>query len=229
MKRIVAFLFGLGHLAAAEYLLPYLYLMFGVLLFLSLIPYIFRSYGLYTLAKRREVPHAWLAWVPVGSEWLLGYLSDQYQGRVRGEIKSKSTLLAILSLLLHGAGILAIVLIVPLIYSLTFMSVTGLMDPNMILRLFLIGAPLLYLAVLGLSIAYLVIYYMALYDVYRSCDPTNATIYLVLSILFGIVQTILLFVCRYKDDGMKPPAPRDYQTPWQPPQPPSSSDPFQIP
>ena len=221
--------YNFGDVTEMPELGPFFFFLFALCLLVSLVPYLFRAYGLYTLAKRREVPHAWLAWVPVGSEWLLGYLSDQYQGRVRGEIKSKSTLLAILSLLLHGAGILAIVLIVPLIYSLTFMSVTGLMDPNMILRLFLIGAPLLYLAVLGLSIAYLVIYYMALYDVYRSCDPTNATIYLVLSILFGIVQTILLFVCRYKDDGMKPPAPRDYQTPWQPPQPPSSSDPFQIP
>lgn len=213
MKRIVAFLFGLGHPAVAKHLLPYLYLMFGVLLFLSLIPYIFRSYGLYTLAKRREIPHAWLAWVPVGSEWLLGCLSDQYQGRIRGEIKSKNTLLVILSLLMHGVAILAIVRMVPLIYSLAFMSATGLMDPHMMLRLFLIGGPLLYLAVLGLSVAYLIVYYMALYDIYRSCDPENATLYLVLSILFRIAQVILLFVCRNKDKGMVPPAPRDYQTP----------------
>ena len=46
--------------------------------------------------------------------------------------------------------------------------------------------------------------YMALYDVYTSCDPHNNVLYLVLGILFGFLTPIFLFVNRNKDEGMPP-------------------------
>ena len=56
----------------------------------------------------------------------------------------------------------------------------------------------------GVAIASAVLSYMALYDIYTSCDPANNTVYLVLSILFGFTQAIFLFLCRNKDEGMPP-------------------------
>ena len=56
----------------------------------------------------------------------------------------------------------------------------------------------------GVAIASAVLSYMALYDIYTSCDPANNTVYLVLSILFGFTQAIFLFLCRNRDDGMPP-------------------------
>jgi hypothetical protein len=53
-------------------------------------------------------------------------------------------------------------------------------------------------------IAYLVIRFMALYDVYRSVDPANSVLYLVLSILFGATEPFFLFFNREKDLGMPP-------------------------
>lgn len=62
---------------------------------------------------------------------------------------------------------------------------------------------------LPLSIWMSVVYYMALYDLYSSADPKNATIYLVLSIVLGmlvgsILPSIFILVCKDKDDGMPP-------------------------
>jgi MATE family multidrug resistance protein len=56
----------------------------------------------------------------------------------------------------------------------------------------------------GVFIAMKVIRFMALFDLYASCDPENRVIFLVLSILIGISEPILLFICRNKDGGMPP-------------------------
>ena len=56
----------------------------------------------------------------------------------------------------------------------------------------------------AVTIALCVIRYMALYDVYRSLDPGNAVLYLVLSILFSPTEPFFLFFNREKDLGMPP-------------------------
>lgn len=56
---------------------------------------------------------------------------------------------------------------------------------------------------LPLGIWMSVVYYMALYDLYSSADPKNATIFLVVSILLGnILTSIFILVCKDRDDGM---------------------------
>lgn len=61
------------------------------------------------------------------------------------------------------------------------------------------------LLLVPLGIWYTIVYYMALYDLYASAEPKNATIYLVLSILIGGILTgILILVCKDRDDGMPP-------------------------
>ena len=62
----------------------------------------------------------------------------------------------------------------------------------------------LFLPLMGISIAYAVFRYMALYDIYKSLDPENCVLFLVLSILFGITEPFFLFFSREKDGGMPP-------------------------
>ena len=45
---------------------------------------------------------------------------------------------------------------------------------------------------------------MAIYDVYRSLDPKNSVMYLVLSIVFPVTEPCFLFFNRNKDAGMPP-------------------------
>lgn len=66
----------------------------------SLAAYVLQAIGLYTIAKRRGIPHAWLAWVPVGCVWILGSISDDFKSRTTGRPHNKRKLLAALSVVL---------------------------------------------------------------------------------------------------------------------------------
>ena len=53
----------------------------------------------------------------------------------------------------------------------------------------------------GVALARTILGFMALDDIYASCDPQNATVYLVLSIFFKFLRPIFLFVIRDGDQG----------------------------
>ena len=44
--------------------------------------YVLLALGMQTIAKRRGIPLAWLAWVPVASVWVLGAIADDYRARM---------------------------------------------------------------------------------------------------------------------------------------------------
>lgn len=164
--------------------------------------YILTALAMYTVSRRRGLKKPWLAWIPVLNCWLLGSLSDQYQYVVKGENKNKRKWLLSLNIvkavLISSVTVLGIVTACGIIFSIN--------DAEMMRA---INGPLM--AILGLAlplaaaaIALCVIRYMALYDVYRSLDPGNAVLYLVLSILFRPTEPFFLFFNREKDLGMPP-------------------------
>ena len=60
------------------------------------------------------------------------------------------------------------------------------------------------IALLCTTVVYVVNSYIALYDIYRSCDPSKSRRNLLLSIFLGVVQPFLIHACRNKDLGMPP-------------------------
>lgn len=173
---------------------------------ISLFSYIFTAYSLYTIAKRREIPNAWLSWIPVANIWILGSISDQYRYVVRGEDRSKRKILIGLRLVRMVLGMVAcIILTVSLVEIVTgtMMGVPGRQQLQDMMAA-MTGAMALMLPWLGVVVAEAVIRYIALYDLYASCEPENKTLYLVLSILIGITEPVFLFICRHKDQGMPP-------------------------
>lgn len=164
--------------------------------------YILTAIAIYTISRRRNLSKPWLAWIPVLNYWLLGSISDQYQYVVKGENKNKRKWLLSLNIvkavLISSVTVLGIVTACGIIFSIN--------DAEMMRA---INGPLM--AILGLAlplaaaaIALCVIRYMALYDVYRSLDPGNAVLYLVLSILFRPTEPFFLFFNREKELGMPP-------------------------
>ena len=168
----------------------------------SIATYILTSLGLYTIARRRGLQKAWLAWIPVINCWLLGSISDQYQYVVKGENKSKRKWLLALSLLKAVLTLTVVILVAVVAAGAVFRG------PGFGMRQSIAGPIMGILGVVmplaAAHIAYLVIRFMALYDVYRSLDPGNSVLYLVLSILFSVTEPFFLFFNREKDLGMPP-------------------------
>ena len=164
---------------------------------LAIASYVLQSVGLYSIAKRRGINNPWLAWIPIGNLWILGSISDQYQYVVKGRVRNRRKTLL-------GLEIAAYLVLVPMIISLISAIVGIAMDSVGGVGIGALVLVLSYLALIVLSILMVVFYYIALYDLYMSCDSGNATLYLVLSILFGITLPFFIFFNRKKDAGMPP-------------------------
>lgn len=173
---------------------------------LQIATYVLTALSLYAIAKRRGISKPWLAWIPVADVWILGSISDQYRYVVKGQNKSKRKALLTLSILVAVIYVAFLVLVIMIIGS----AIMGLMqnvgNGQMLERVIgpAFGILGLSLPLAGVAVAYAVIYFMALYDVYTSCDPNNNVLFLVLSILFGITKPFFLFFSRNRDDGMPP-------------------------
>ena len=199
----------LGGLAAASAGINFVSFAFTVL------TYVLSSLGIYTVASRRGIHHAWLSWVPVVNIWVLGSLSDQYRYVAKGQVKSKRKALIIMQVI---NVVLAVVMICAVIGGVVGVVLNaGYMDEEQLLMEAMgpiLGSMVLLLPLAGLSIAIVVVRFMALYDVYMSMDPENAVLFLVLSIFISVTEPFFLFFNREKDKGMPPRQPR-YREPQQ--------------
>lgn len=166
----------------------------------SILLYVFTSLSVYTIAKRRGIRCYGLAWVPVANLWVLGSLSDQYKYVTVGKVQARRRILPWLSV--------SVFVLTTVFAALVFARAVGFafsssIDESAVLNL--IGFAVLgWLVCMGLSITYMVFYFIVLYNVFSSCAPANATVFLVLSIFFSITTPFFLFACRNKDNGMPP-------------------------
>lgn len=147
--------------------------------------YVLTGIGLYSIADRRGIEQPWRAWVPLLNLWLIGCISDQYQAIVRGKQKNKRTALLLLLLVLLLA-----------FCAMHIWAPSGTAASETMLPFMLIFVP-----AWCASAALAVITFMALYDLYVSCDPGRAVLYLVLSIVLSVTMPACLFLCRKKDLG----------------------------
>lgn len=189
---------------------------------LGVLVYVLQALALYTIAKRRGISKPWLAWIPLVNVWILGSISDQYQYVVKRQVKNKRKALLGLNIAISALAFVIIVGFVWLLIKLVMLGITmdfGWIDngnpvsdipwelvSNEIGALLLLAFSALPLMVL--SIVHAVFSYMALYDVFRSCDPNNSTLFLILSLVGNVVvegaYSIFLILCKDKDLGMPP-------------------------
>ena len=64
---------------------------------ISIAVYVLYALGLYTIAQRRGIANAWLAWIPMGNLWILGCIADDYVARTAGRKPNFRTWLIILN------------------------------------------------------------------------------------------------------------------------------------
>ena len=191
--------------------------VFGVIglisLGLGLVMYIFLSLSLFTLAKRRGILHPGLAWVPVcGARWIMGSLADQYVYFAEGKVKYQRRLYVLLGLFFGLMG---------------GMVAGAVIDNGSQVAAMAVWMLLGYFLLLAEAIVFAVFQYIALYRIYKSCDPKNTTLFLVLSILFNITMPFFLFACRKKDLGMPQPEAPEGEPAEEPTQLPEAQEPEQ--
>ena len=173
---------------------------------LGIATYVLTSLALYTLANRRGIKNAWLSWIPVINCWIIGSLSDQYRYVVKGEVRNKRKTLLTLNIILWVITAAIAVAGIVVAVNAAGAAMKGAAEEAL---LDLVLGPVfiilgLCLPLFGVSIANVVIRYMAMYDIYTSCTPQNNVLFLVLSILFSVTEPFFLFFSRNKDEGMPP-------------------------
>lgn len=184
---------------------------------ISIALYVLSSLGLYTIAQRRCLNHPWLAWIPVARVWLLGSLSDQYRYVTRRQTSSRRKILLVLDILSAVLKVILLICVIALAGQIITAVFSAYSIDSVITSLLstLIGLLGLLVPLAAVSIAYTIVRFMALYDVYKSLDPGNCTLFLVLSILFPVTEPFFLLCNRNKDLGMPPrrPAPASFSEP----------------
>ena len=173
----------------------------AVVLVCCLVGWILRSLSLHSIAKRRGIRHAWLAWVPVGSRWILGSVADQYQHLVQGKGTSRRKIM----LILGAMGMALYTVVYGLAFAQIFAELSMLRGEQALTAAAISSIPSLLGTVVG--IVTLVFYHICNYDLYRSCRPNGATAFLVLGIIFPVCEPFFYLACRKKDLGMVVPKP----------------------
>ncbi len=173
---------------------------------LSITMYIMGSLGTYKIAKRRGIHNPWLSWIPVGNMWVLGSISDHYQHVAKGKERKYRHLLLWLTVGVYAGLILFFIVYFVSIMGATVGAIGGGSGEAAVASMLgvLSVALIFYFVVLAVSIVTTVFQYIALYDLFRSCKPQNAVLFLILSILVNVTYPFFIFACRNADEGMPP-------------------------
>ena len=167
----------------------------AVAMLVGLVLWIIRSGSLRTVARRRGIRNTWLAWLPVGYEWVLGAVSDQYRHLARGRVNSRRKVLAVLAAVMYAANLACGTVVLLSVFEVT---------PG---EVFLPAGVALLCLSWGVNLAATVFHHIGCFDLYRSCDPQNAVVYLLLGIILPVTEPFFYFSCRRKDLGFSGVAP----------------------
>ncbi len=177
-------------------------IVFGFAAIIGITLFILQGIGLFNISKKLNLSCPWISFIPVVSFFSLGKIAERYiknDGRKSAKFSILLLCFAILSYLLLFAFFA--VLIIGIIGFLRLVN-TNIADDTMLTsEIFsvLIPSVVIYLLAFAVSVTYSVLYYIALWRIFAMLNYANATLYLVLSIFFGFLAPIFIFVIRNKE------------------------------
>ena len=190
-----------------------------VVVLLAIVLYVIKSLGLHAIAKRRGIGCAWLAWLPIGCEWITASIGDQYRKVTSGKATFRRFIVLILAVASIGLSVATRTVMddkademQELAEYVQMHSARADEDEamDMIAMIFeevgeVFGSVFLFISVSAvLSLASKIYWYVSAGDVYASCCPKNATMMLVLSIFLPVLEPFFFFCNKEKDAGMVP-------------------------
>ena len=169
--------------------------------------YLLESISVYKMAKSAEIKNPWLAFLPVANDWVFGTLAEKYKKKNGTKSARFGIILPVLEgIVLIEAIALTIFTVISIKeitgYALDAVNTSTEMVPEQFMSL--IPVIILYFALMAVAIAYAVVFFIALWRVYYSFDKSNATLYIVLSIIFTISVPIILFIIRNRKPEFDP-------------------------
>lgn len=207
-------------------MLEMILMVYGGFLLLTLafavVSYVLHSVGLYTIARRRRIPRPWLAFLPIGGNWILGSISDRYQFVRNKRFRNRKKLLACMEILVYvleaaigfaftsllvNMQTITVQYLVPIrtyFGKLVYQNQTVVLPPreeNILAAEQLILA--LIFAMFLMSLIYMIFRYLAYHDYFASCRPDLKVVFLVLSILIPVTLPFFVFACRKHDKGLE--------------------------
>lgn len=169
--------------------------------------YLLESISVYKMAKSAEVKNPWLAFIPVANDWVFGTLAEKYKKKNGTKSARFGIILPVLEGIVFIESIALTIFTVISIkeitgYALDAVNTSTEMAPEQFMSL--IPVIILYFALMAVAIAYAVVFFIALWRVYSSFDKSNATLYIVLSVVFTISVPVILFIIRNRKPEFDP-------------------------
>ena len=159
---------------------------------LGIVQYVFFGLGLYNLGKNRGMKNTYLAFIPIANLYYLGRIADEIRLTMNKQQVHAKRLL-IISIIEY-----VLVFLDTMIFS--FCAIMGVMTKTFSIGLLALIFFLCF-ATLIFEIIKMVFQYLALYQIYKEYSPANATVFIVLSVIFPVIMPFLLFSVRNNKSG----------------------------
>lgn len=171
----------------------------AVFLAVALALYILRAAGIYKMALNAGIKQPWIAFVPVANAYTFGLIAEK-NNRKKTTEKTKFSVV-LLTLRIIGTVFFvaaAVTFVIATSKILTFAYTAYENDTKLSLEaLGSIVLPIVLFAVFTLvTLAFIIIRYIALWRIYNAYDSSNAAAYTVVSVLFNFTDPIFLFILR---------------------------------
>lgn len=171
--------------------------VFLITLAISVVFWALQAVGVYKMSEKDKFKNPWYAFIPFFDAIAIGRLGFGYNKKNMAVTKDNSKALLVLKIIF---SVLSIVLIFSLISFVARIAIYRELGGSDNYKYSLITSAglfiLVYLAFLGIAIAYKVTYYICLYNIYLKFNRDNAVLFTVLGIFFSFLIPIFLFISR---------------------------------
>ena len=157
--------------------------------------------------KARKLKTHGFPFVPVGRNWVFGTLAEKY--KKKNGVKSARfgiilTVLSVIELVCSAVMLVFMIIVTKNILDMAYGAVENSTEVTPEQLAALIPIIIIYFVLIAVSMAYLIVTYIAMWRIYASFDKANATLYIVLSVLFAISSPIILFIIRNRKPEFDP-------------------------
>lgn len=167
-----------------------LLIVYLAVVILVIVQYVLYALGLYDTARKRQIPHAWLAWVPLIGNWVLGAVVDYHSAR-RGQPRRWRTVMLWICIIIAASYVL---MMVAMLSGAVVMGTMEHVETGAGFGYMLVILPL-YLLLIGACVTYTFCHAVCLYKVYEEILPEKAVKYLLLSCLVPLAIGICMRRC----------------------------------